>query len=202
MNKSKLSVFKKIPIIQTQRLILRKLLPSDDADMFEYSKNHAVTKYLLWDVHINKKFTHSYLKFIQSQYASGNFYDWAVTLSESGKMIGTCGFSSFDLDNNAAEVGYVLSPDHWHKGIAAEALRKVMSFGFEELSLHRIYARIMEGNEASERVAEKCGMRHEATLKSSLLVKGEYRTIKIYAILREEFLNQKDMCAAQESKVF
>ena len=202
MNKSKLSVFKKIPTVQTERLVLRKLLPSDDADMFEYSQNPAVTKYLLWDVHINKKFTHSYLKFIQSQYSAGNFYDWAMTLAESGKMIGTCGFSSFDLDNNAAEVGYVLSPDYWNKGIAAEALQRVMRFGFEELGLHRIYARIMDGNKASERVAEKCGMRHEATLKCSLLVKGEYRTIKIYAILREEFLNQKDTLATQESKVF
>jgi RimJ/RimL family protein N-acetyltransferase len=45
----------------------------------------------------------------------------------------------------------------------------------------------MAGNLASEKVAKKCGMRHEATFYSSLLVKGEYRTIKIYAILRDEF---------------
>ncbi len=187
MNKSKLSVFKKIPAVETDRLILRKMLPSDDADMFEYAKNPAVTRFLLWDAHVSQKFTHSYLKFIQSQYASGNFYDWALELSENGKMIGTCGFSSFDIDNNTAEVGYVLSPDYWGMGIAVEALSRVMHFGFDELGLHRIYARIMDGNAASERVAEKCGMRHEATLKSSLFVKGEYRTIKIYAILREEF---------------
>ncbi len=187
MNKSKLSVFKKIPTVTTDRLVMRKMLPSDDEDMFEYAKNPAVTRYLLWEEHVNKKFTHSYLKFIQSQYSAGNFYDWALTLAESGKMIGTCGFSSFDESNNAAEVGYVLSPDHWRKGIATEALLRVMRFGFEELGLHRIYARIMEGNTASEAVARKCGMRHEATFQSSLLVKGEYRTIKIYAILREEF---------------
>ena len=102
-------------------------------------------------------------------------------------MIGTCGFSSFDESNNAAEVGYVLSPDYWRQGIATEALFRVMRFGFEELELHRIYARIMEGNTASEAVARKCGMRHEATLCKALLVKGEYRTIKIYAVLREEF---------------
>ena len=155
--------------------------------MYEYSCREDVTRYLRWSPHPSESYTYKYLTYLQSRYRAGDFYDWAVTLSESGKMIGTCGFSSFDLDNDTAEVGYVLSPDHWHKGIAAEALRKVMGFGFEELSLHRIYARIMEGNEASERVAEKCGMRHEATLKSSLLVKGEYRTIKIYAILREEF---------------
>ncbi|MBO5023631.1 MAG: GNAT family N-acetyltransferase [Clostridia bacterium] len=187
MNKSKLSVFKKIPTVTTPRLVMRKMLPSDDEDMFEYAKNPAVTRYLLWEEHVSRKFTHSYLKFIQSQYAAGNFYDWALTLAESGKMIGTCGFSSFDTDNNAAEVGYVLSPDHWRKGIATEALLRVMRFGFEELELHRIYARIMDGNTASEAVARKCGMKHEATFRKALLVKGEYRTIKIYAVLREEF---------------
>lgn len=191
MNKSKFYVLKKIPTITTERLILRKMLPSDDEDMFEYAKNPAVTRYLLWEPHISQKFTHSYLKFIQSQYSAGNFFDWAVTLSESGKMIGTCGFTLFDEENNAAEVGYVLNPDYWRKGIASEALARVMSFGFGVLDLHRIYVRIMDGNTASECVARKCGMRHEATLYRALLVKGEYRTIKIYAILREEFYKQE-----------
>ena len=187
MNKSQLSLFKKIPTITTDRLILRKLLPSDADDMFEYSQNPIVTQFLLWEPHVNRKFTHSYLKFIQSQYASERFFDWAVTLSDTGKMIGTCGFTMIDTDNDGAELGYVINPDFWGKGYATEALHRVMSFGFGVLGLHRIYVRIMAGNLASEKVAKKCGMRHEATFYSSLLVKGEYRTIKIYAILRDEF---------------
>ncbi len=187
MNKSKLSLFKKIPTITTDRLVLRKMLPTDAEDMFEYAQNPAVTRFLLWEPHVSRKFTLSYLKFIQSQYSSGNFFDWAVTLADSGKMIGTCGFTTFDEENNTAEIGYVLNPDYWRQGIATEVLRRVMHFGFDVLGLHRIYVRIMDGNDASVAVARKCGMRHEATLWRSLLVKGEYRTIKIYAILKEEF---------------
>ncbi|MBQ8402796.1 MAG: GNAT family N-acetyltransferase [Clostridia bacterium] len=191
MNKSELSLFKKIPVITTERLVLRKMLPADADDMFEYAQNPIVTQFLLWEPHVSRKFTHSYLKFVQSQYASCGFFDWALTLAENGKMIGTCGFASIDLENDTGEIGYVINPDFWGAGYATEALQRVMSFGFGVLGLHRLYVRIMMGNAASERVAKKCGMRHEATLYSSLLVKGEYRTIKIYAILRDEFYKSR-----------
>lgn len=192
MNKSQLSLFKKIPTVMTERLILRKMLPQDAADMYEYAQDPLVTQFLLWEPHVSVKFTQSYLKFIQTQYAAAGFFDWAVTLAESGKMIGTCGFASIDTDNDTGEIGYVINPEYWGKGYATEALSRVLSFGFGVLHMHRIYVRIMAGNEASERVARKCGMRHEATFYSSLLVKGEYRTIKYYAILREEFYGGKN----------
>lgn len=187
MNKSQLSLFKKIPTITTERLVMRKMLPADAEDMYEYAQEPIVTRFLLWEPHVNLKFTQSYLKFIQSQYASGCFFDWALTLADSGKMIGTCGFASIDTDNDAGEIGYVINPAYWNNGYATEALERVLSFGFGVLRMHRIYIRIMSGNTASERVAKKCGMRHEATFYSSLFVKGDYRTIKYYAILRDEF---------------
>jgi ribosomal-protein-alanine N-acetyltransferase len=191
MNKSQLSLFKKIPTVTTERLILRKMLVSDAEDMYEYAQDPAVTQFLLWEPHVNLKFTQSYLRFIQTQYAAAGFFDWALTLAENGKMIGTCGFAAIDTDNNSGEIGYVINPEYWGKGYATEALSRVLSFGFGVLGMHRMYVRIMAGNAASERVARKCGMRHEATFYSSLLVKGEYRTIKHFAILREEFYNGK-----------
>jgi len=106
-------------------------------------------------------------------------------------MIGTCGFTSFDLQNNSAEIGYVLHPDFWGKGLAKEAVMRLMTFGFAELRLHRLTAKIMTENSASKRVAEKCGMRHEATHVESMLIKGAYETIDEYAILAKEFYGKK-----------
>ena len=63
-------------------------------------------------------------------------------LRTSHRMIGTCGFVRFDEENESAEVGYVLHPDYWGQGLAAEALREVLSFGFDRLELHRdVYKR-------------------------------------------------------------
>lgn len=186
MNKDKLGIFAKIPTLETDRLVMRKMLPRDAADMFEYASRPEVSEYLLWNPHTTQRFTKNYLHFLQSQYGSKNFYDWAVTLRSSEKMIGTCGFTSFDLANNSAEVGYVLSSSYWGQGIAPEALKKVIDFGFRELELHRIYARIMDGNTRSEAVAKKCGMTLEATMRDLLFVKGKYRTIKIYSLLETD----------------
>lgn len=186
MDKDKLGIFAKIPTIETPRLVLRKMKPSDSEDMFEYASRPEVSEYLLWLPHATPRYTKNYLHFLQSQYMTKNFYDWAVTVKSTGKMIGTCGFTSFDLSNNSAEVGYVLSSSYWGLGIAPEALKSVIDFGFCELELHRICARIMDGNSRSESVARKCGMTLEATMRDLLYVKGAYRTIKIYSVLESD----------------
>lgn len=187
MNEEMLSVFTKMPTLTTERLIMRKMLVSDYKDMFEYSCRPETSKYLLWTPHVSPKFSKRYLSYLQGQYRDENFYDFALENRATGKMIGTCGFTTFDLENNSAEVGYVLNPDYWGIGLAPEALRRLMQFGFTELRLHRLVAKIINENSASKRVAEKCGFRHESTHKDAMLIKGEYRTICEYAILAPEY---------------
>jgi len=187
MDRSVYDVFSKIPMLHTDRLVLRKMTVRDADDMYEYSCRPEVSRYLLWTPHTDIKVTRSYLRYLQVQYAQKKFYDWAVDLKSTGKMIGTCGFSRFDEENNAAEVGYVLNSDYWGLGYAAEALACVLDFGFQTLGFNRIYARILDGNTQSVRVAEKNLMRYEATHKNALLVKGEYKTYHIYAILKDEY---------------
>lgn len=185
-----LKTFRKIPTIETPRLLLRCMKPCDCEDMYEYSCRADTTKYLTWSEHESKQFTHRYLEYLQKQYSHGEFYDWAVTLKENGKMIGTCGFTSFDLPNNSAEVGYVINPSYWGKGYASEALLRVLDFGFMKLNLHRMQARYMDGNNASRRVMDKCGMRYEGTSISSMYIKEQYATVHTCAILSEEYIKK------------
>ena len=182
-------IFKRIPTLETDRFILRKIKVSDYLDMYEYSKLESVTKYLLWRCHPDERYTRDYLSYVQSQYRAGEFYDWAIIDKESSKMIGTCGFAKLDTENNCAEIGYVINPDYWRRGIATECVRKVIDFGFNELNLHRIEARYIVGNEVSRRVMEKCGMVFEGIHKSSLFVKDEYVSVGFCAITYDDYLN-------------
>lgn len=186
-----LSVFTKMPTLETQRLILRKIVVSDYQDMYDYSRRPETSRYLLWTPHVSSRFTKKYISFLQGQYRNENYYDFAIVEKASNKMIGTCGFTSFDFDNNSAELGYVLHPDFWGKGLAKEAILRVMGFGFAELRLHRLTAKIMTENTASKRVAQKCGMRHEATHIDGMRIKGNYETIDVYAILAKEFFGKR-----------
>jgi ribosomal-protein-alanine N-acetyltransferase len=180
-------IFSRIPELETERLILRKMRVGDEEDMYAYAKRSEVTRYLLWSPHPDIYYTRDYLRYLATRYAAGSFYDWAIVLKSSGRMIGTCGFTAFDCPHDAAEIGYVLNPDYRGQGIAPEAVRAVLAFGFDKLALHRIEARFIEGNEASLRVMEKVGMRFEGYRREAMLIKGAYRTIGYSSILRAEY---------------
>ncbi len=165
--------------------------PSDARDMYEYARLPKVTEYLLWHPHKCIEQTMDYLHYIQASYRAGDFYDWAVVDNETKKMIGTCGFTRLDFNHNLAEVGYVLNPEYWGRGIAAEALRRVMDFAFMELNVHRVEAKYIVGNDSSRRVMEKCGMTFEGVQRASMYIKGQYRDIGICSILSDEYIAKR-----------
>lgn len=188
MKKEKIyRTFSHLPELTTERLTLRKLLVTDTSDMYEYASRPDVTTYLTWQPHPDRAYTREYLQYIGGRYAAGMFYDWAMVYEPDCKMVGTCGFTAFHCSADSAEVGYVLNPEYWGRGIASEALTRVLNFGFEELGLHRIEARFMEGNDRSRRVMEKCGMTFEGVLREGMLVKGEYVNVGICSVLRSEW---------------
>ena len=186
-------VFSNIPTLETERLILRKIKIDDVDDMYEYSKNPEVTRYLVWSPHPDKEYTFEYISYLQSRYKCGDFYDWGVINKFDNKMIGTCGFTRFDFVNNSAEMGYVLNTDYHGVGIATEASFAVMKFGFERLGLNRIECRYIIGNDASRRVMEKNGMTFEGVRREGMLIKGVYRDIGICSILKSEYMNKHSL---------
>ena len=184
-------VFSHLPELLTERLTLRRIMVLDAPDMHEYASRNDVTKYLTWYPHPDLDYTGEYLQYIGNRYSAGMFYDWAVIYEPDCKMVGTCGFTSFNCHSDSAEVGYVLNPAYWGKGIAGEALGRVLAFGFEELKLHRIEARFMKGNERSRRVMERAGMTFEGYRRESVLVKGSYVTVGVCSILSSEWAEKK-----------
>ena len=185
MTRDDLKIFTKIPTLKTERLILRKITAQDLSDVYEYGSDPEVSKYLLWYPHTDKGYTRFYLNYLNVRYKKGEFYDWGVEYK--GKMIGTCGFTTFDIDNNSAEIGYVLNRRFWRMGIGFEAASEVMRFGFCDLSLNRIEVRFLCGNKSSEALAIKLGLRAEGTHRQVIKCKGEYRDVTVYAITRDEF---------------
>ena len=180
-------LFSHIPTLETDRLILRGMRVSDAEDMFEYARRPSVTQYLTWNPHTDPAETREYLTYVGQRYRTGDFYDWAVVDRESGHMIGTCGFTSFNCPHDTAEIGYVLNPTYQGKGLATEAVRRLLDFGFDELGLHRIEAHFMEGNDASRRLMERVGMTFEGFSRESMKIKGKYRTIGTCAVLHGEY---------------
>ncbi len=180
-------LFSNIPVLETERFILRKMSLDDTDDMYEYAKDPGLTRFLSWSPHSSKAFTFEYLSYLQGRYKAGCFYDWAIVCRDTGKMIGTCGFTRFDYPNDSAELGYVLNPAYHGQGIATEVLARVIQYGFEVLALNRLECRFMPDNIASRRVMEKNGMSFEGIRRQGMLIKGNYVDIGICSILSTEY---------------
>ena len=182
---SDLHRFINIEPLYTERLVLRRLTKSDLEDVYAYCSDPEVSKYLLWSPHESLATTRQYLRTVDRKYRCAEFYDWGVEYA--GHIIGTCGFTSFSILDDSAQIGYVLGSAYWGRGIATEMLKRVIRYGFEELALNRIEGRFMRENEASLAVMRKCHMSLEGIHRDELFVKNKYRDIGVCAITRAEF---------------
>ena len=177
-------IFSRLPVLETQRLILRPLRMRDAQDLYAYARDPQVSRHVLWDAHKSVWQSRQYLRDAIRQYRKGLPGSFAIALRDSGRMIGTIGFMWVNTDHASAEVGYSLARDCWNQGYATEALRAVLRFGFNTLRLNRIEAQHELDNPASGRVMEKCGMRCEGTLRQRVFNKGRFSDVRLYAILR------------------
>ena len=187
-------IFARPPVLLTERLLLRGLRTSDAPDMFEYACREDVVRFLPWSAHPDEKYTKNWLEFIAGKYRDGSYYDWAVVVKSEGnsgapKMIGTCGFTSIDLKNRSAEIGYVINPVFRGRGYAPEAARAVLDFAFEKLSLKRVEARYVIGNSASRSVMDKLGMKFEGVMRQSVFLKDSFVDIGVCSVLDEEYFS-------------
>ena len=183
--------FRTIPALETRRLILRKILPQDEDDMYEYSRDPETSKYLLWEPHASRSYTRAHIRYLQDAYNRASFFDWALIEKESGKMIGTCGFTEIYEREKRAEVGYVIAPQFHRRGFAPEALERVMEYGFETLGLIKLSGRFMEDNEASRKILERFGFSDDTTKSESIYKRGKKQRILTYSLTKEEYCDLK-----------
>mgnify|MGYP003433824743 FL=1 len=109
---------------------------------------------------------------------------WCITLIDKPEtLIGTIGHWRLIKQHYRAEVGYMLHPDHWNKGIMKEALLAVIEYGFKDMKLHSIEAHINPANLASAALLEKTGFTREAYFKEDFFFKGEFTDTAVYSLL-------------------
>ncbi len=176
-----------LPALETVRLRLRPFSPDDARDVFDYASDPEVTRFVFWSPHTTVQESIDFVNRHVQLAGNGELASWAVEHAADRKMIGTCGFTWWRPEHGKAEIAYAISRQYWNQGLVTEAVGACISYGFDVLKLNRIEARCMPDNIASERVMQKCGMRHEGTMRQTMMVKGRRIDLKLYAILREEW---------------
>lgn len=180
-------IFSCLPTLETKRLILRTLRMKDADDIYAYSADPEVARFVLWDAHKSISDSKAYLRYIIRQYHDGAPSSYGIVLKETGHVIGTIGFMAYDAENALAEVGYSLGRAHWNRGYMSEALNAFLELCFTEMQLHRVEGVFDVANPASGHVMEKCGMIREGVFRKRIWNKGQFVDAAVCAILAEDW---------------
>lgn len=175
--------------IETKRLILRKYEDRDVEDIVEYSlgADFWLARNLDWEP--TEEGVKAYYEPRRDVYPESypGWLNLVIEFKAESKVVGNVGIGVTNKEQGQASVGWLLGCQYQGQGIATEAAKAVVAFGFESMGLHRIFARTGSLNTRSWRLMEKIGMRREAHFRESHKVKGEWDDEFVYAVLADEW---------------
>ena len=181
--------------LETERLILRRFIPSDLEPMFHNVwSNYNVWKWTNYEpmnsiddvLKLNNIFTDKWF----SKYEHPDYYNWAIHLKSYDEVIGRVRGdwgNRFDERIGQIELAYELGENWWGQGIMTEAVKKVIDFFITEIGYNRVYTGHASGNPASGKVMQKCGMVYEGTLRQACKQHDQLYDVFRYAILAEDY---------------
>lgn len=152
----------KIGTIETERLILRKLIPSDDEAMFLLDSNPNVHRYLGNKPVTSIEESREYINNILIQYIQNGVGRFAVILKETNEFIGWAGLKFITEPVNERlnfyDIGYRFIEDYWGNGYGQEAAKAWLAYGFKQLKIQKICAYADVKNKESRKILEKIGL--------------------------------------------
>ena len=167
--------------ITTARLALREFLNTDETDILAYQRDPRYLRFYPWTARTEvevREFLQMFLD--QQRELPRRKFQLAITLRESGRLIGSCGIRRKPENDWEADIGYELAPEYWGQGYATEAAQAIVEFGFRELKLHRVSSWCIADNAASARVLERVGLRLEGRLRENEYFKGRWWDTLLY----------------------
>ncbi len=175
--------FLPFPIIETERLLLKRITNDDVNEVFELRSNPETMKYIPRPLVKTTEDALEHIAMIEDKIITNIGINWGITLKGNSKLLGIIGYYRMQPENYRAEIGYILLPEFHGKGIIPEAVNKLIRYGFDDLKLHSIEAVIDPENLASEKVLQKCGFVKEAHFKESEFYNGRFLDKVIYSLL-------------------
>ncbi|MEO8532729.1 MAG: GNAT family N-acetyltransferase [Flavobacterium sp.] len=175
--------FTPFPVIETERLLLKRITNDDVKEVFELRSDPETMKYIPRPLVKTTEDALEHIAMIEEKIVTNVGINWGITLKDNPKLLGIIGYYRIQPENYRAEIGYMLLPEFHGQGIIPEAVNKLIRYGFDDLKLHSIEAVIDPENLASEKVLEKCGFVKEAHLKEAEYYEGVFLDKVIYSLL-------------------
>lgn len=174
--------------LTTARLSLRPLVPSDAEALFAVFSDPQVMRYWSTPPWPSVDSARDLIAKDQAAHATGEYIRLGIALKDTDVIFGTCTLFDFVTQCRRAELGYGMASAMWGRGYMHEALRALVTYGFDELGLNRIEADIDPRNEASAKSLERLGFVKEGHLRERWIVDGEVSDTDLYGLLRSDWM--------------
>jgi RimJ/RimL family protein N-acetyltransferase len=173
----------------TDRLALRPMRPGDVPAFAAYRRDPDVARWQSWGTDYSDADGE---RLVAAQAGAGlaepgRWVQVAVLDRSTGELCGDCAVHLDEGPPRTAEVGVTFAPESQGRGLATEALRAFVTHLFSELDAHRVIAQADDRNEPVHRLLERLGFRCEARHVDAEWFKGDWCTMRTYAVLRREW---------------
>lgn len=170
--------------LETPRLVLRDLAPGDWEAMLRVEGDREAVRYQSFSPRTAEE-CRAYLASDAAGREDRSCFDLAVEVE--GRYVGRVGLDVKLPERAVGELWFMLDRARWGRGLMTEAARRLVSFGFEELRLLRVFLECDPRNAGAIRVAEKLGMRREGHLRAHAFIKGEWCDSLFFGVLAREW---------------
>lgn len=144
-------------ILETERLLLRKLTQNDFSDLCSILQDPAVM--YAYEHAFSNQEVQNWLDNQLRRYREDGYGLWAVILKDTGELIGQAGLTNQSCEGETLlEIGYLFQKAHWHHGYATEAAIACKEYAFQTLARDCVCSIIRDNNFPSQRVARRNGM--------------------------------------------
>lgn len=174
-------------IFTTERLKLRKLSPEIFDHIYQNLSEAEQMAYLGLDS--KEKLEAERKKYEEGLWTHNKqFLYFQLLDKESDRIIGWCGYHTWYLEHDRAEIGYqIFAEEYKRKGIMSEAISAVVAYGFNEMKLYRIEAFIGTDNTASIKLVSNLNFEKEGLLRGHYYTNDRYEDSLVYGLLRTNY---------------
>jgi len=172
------------PVLRSNRILLRKYKISDAFEDYKIGRDKEVSKWI-YEIPSSYKLEDA-KKWIRSILKNKKDYFYAIILKDTKKLIGTTWINH--IKNRTGELSYLIEKKYWERGYATKAVKIMLKFGFDNLKLNKICAKVNELNKSSIKILEKFDFKLKKILKKKARLKF---TKKLYNEFYFELLKKE-----------
>ena len=170
--------------ITSDRLLLRPVEKDDLDDLALVNGDEEVTRFLPYETWRSRQDAEAWHDKVMGLVSQGKTLQLVVVMQETNRVIGSCLLFNYDESSRVAEIGYVTGREFWRQGLTEEALRMLITYGFDMVGLRRLCAVVETDNQASMSLLNKLGFSSEGNASPT---PGENVELMKFGLLRQEW---------------